>query len=248
MTKKYLIVIASILISVHCSGQLLIEAGRSYSTAFNYQKDASSKMPNGETIRSFLGKDNTTSYLHIGIGYMFTHAEREHSIILNYNRTGLGGRFRVHVLDYPFTREVYGSIEIGHFKENGYNIDSTTYDLGVYYENVGLRYQTSVVKKPKYIISPIIQLDVSWNRRHTIVSTNNNPVVRSSGGFNDTAIEADLALFHLRIGLEAELKLFQKLSAFGYVLQSINSSTKKGDIFSNNSYISTFGLGVRFYR
>jgi hypothetical protein len=237
--------------------QLYVEGSYTWSKDFGYQKDDTYKQfsvvtQKFEKIPTYLGQDYIFKQFKIGIGYRFSKSKWKHSIGLNYNRKGAGGDFAVDIYLDEFSKELLGDILIGHIQftgSGGYTEDSTNYMFGVRHENIGLKYGISLPLKFDIIINPFTQLDYSYESKHRIISINNKPKpVTTGGNIRDSGIELNSNKYLISIGCEVEYSINKFISIAGSASQSINSYTKKGEIFTNKTFITAFELGLRFYQ
>lgn len=237
-----------------CTGQIFVEGAYTWSMDFGYQKDDTQPLFNPNTgkidrVSTALHKDYSVEYFMIGIGYAWQKSGPEHSISVNYNRKGAGGNFRVDIYSDEFARELLGDILIGHIHFGGYTEDSTDYMFGLYYENLGLRYGIKLLGKYGFNIRTYGQFDYSFKFRDRIISINNTPKpVTTSSSLLGTKIESNFNNYLISVGIEIERPLNSQISLFASAWQSLTSYTKKGELFSNRTFINTFGLGVRFYQ
>ena len=237
-----------------CAGQIFVEGAYTWSMDFGYQKDDTQPLLNPNTgkidrVSTALHKDYSVEYFMIGIGYAWQKSGPEHSISFNYNRKGAGGNFRVDIFSDEFARELRGDILIGHIHFGGYTVDSTDYMLGLYYENLGFRYGIRLIEKYGFNVRSNIQVDYSFKPRYRIISINNKPEpVTTSGSPRGTKIESDTNKYLISAGIEIERPINNQISLFASAWQSLTSYTKKGELFSNRTFINTFSLGVRFYQ
>jgi len=235
-------------------GQIFVEGAYTWSMDFGYQKDDTQPIYNLNTgqfdrVSTYLHKDYSVEYFMIGIGYAWQKSDTEHSLSVNYNRKGAGGNFRVDIFSDEYAKELLGDILIGHIQFGGYTVDSTDYMFGLYYDNIGLRYGIKLIEKFGFNIRTYGQFDYSFKPRDRIISINNTPnPVTTSGGHRGTKIERETNKYLISVGIEIERPLNRQISLFASAWQSLTSYTKKGEIFSNNTFINTFGLGVRFYQ
>jgi hypothetical protein len=239
----------------HC--QLFVDGGYTFSKDFGYQKDDTYPSFNFESglfekVPTYTGKDYTFKYFNIGIGYRFEWLNYQHTLRLNYNQKGAGATFKVNIFEDEFSKAVLGSILIGHVKppgRGGYTVDSTGYMFGIRHENIGLKYGVTLYTKWGIKLNPFVQLDVSYNQRFRIISVNNYPEpVTSNGGLYGIDLDPIVRKYLISLGTEIELPINKQLSFAGSVSQSLTSYTKKSAIFGNNTYITCFEIGMRFYQ
>lgn len=237
--------------------QLFVEGGYTLSKDFGYQKDDTYPSFNFESgiferIPTYSGKDYTFKYFNIGIGYRFQWGKYQHALRLNYNQKGAGANFNVNIYQDEFSKAVLADILISHVSppgRGGYTVDSTGYMFGIRHENIGLKYGVTLYSKWGLKINPFVQFDLSYNQRLRIISINNYPeAVTSNGNLSGNNFDPIIRKYLISIGTEIELPINKQLSFIGSASQSLTSYTKKSSIFGNNTYITCFELGVRFYQ
>lgn len=248
------ILVISIITVQNLYSQIFVEGSYTWSKDFGYQKDDSYPEFNAQTgtfekTPTYLGDDYTFKYFKIGIGYRFEHKNRPHTLSLNYNQKGAGGVFDINIFLDEFALESLGSILIGHIQFGGYTVDSTTYMFGFKHENIGLKYSTTLFTKFGIKLNPFVQFDYSYNPRSRIISVNNIPVpAATSYSLVSEGFKKSINRYLLSLGLEVEVPINKLISSYISGSQSITSYTRKGDIFSNRTFVSVFEIGFRFYQ
>jgi hypothetical protein len=244
-------------ISSYCFSQLFVEGGYSFSKDFGYQKDDTYPFPNLQTglydrIPTYSGQDYTFKYFNIGIGYRFEWLKYKHSLRLNYNQKGAGANFNVNIFQDEYSKAILGDIIIGHIQfqgSGGYTVDSTGYMFGIRHENIGLKYGVTLYSKWGIKLNPFVQFDLSYNQRFRTISINNKPEpVTTNATLSGDDFDPIIRRYLLSVGTEIELPINKQMSLIGSVSQSFTSYTKKSVIFGNNTYITCFEIGMRFYQ
>jgi len=235
--------------------QLFLEGGYTWSRAFGYQKDDTYPSFNIQTgkidrIPSSLGNDYIEEYFKIGIGYRFDYKGLKHSISTNYNRNGAGGDFAVEIFKDEFALANIGDIIIGHIQFGGYTVDDTDYMFGFYNDNIGLRYTLHALKKSIFSLSFYAQYDISFGTRAKIISIHNfpNPVTTSNRLSKNDKLQSSVNYGALSLGADIEIPINKYLVPYIGLQQSITNYTRRGEIFSNRTFVSILELGVRFYQ
>jgi hypothetical protein len=234
--------------------QMIVEGGYLLSTSFGYQKDDSYPLFSQQTqkferIPTYLGQDYTFKQFKIGIGYKFKNTKLQHTIVANYNRKGAGANFAVDIFLDEFSKEILGSILVGHIQFGGYTTSDTDYMFGIWYDNIGIRYSMTAFQKKGIRINPLVQFDYAYSSKNKIISINNKPVpVTTNNSMRNTKIDLNTRKYLISLGLEVEIPINNLISTYISAGHSFTSYTKKGDFFSNRTHISTLELGIRFYQ
>lgn len=254
MRVLLLLICCITLSSMDIVGQIYVEGGYTASTCFGYQKDDTQPQwnPDGSTtfVPTHQGDDYVYGKYTIGIGYRWKEGNREHFIGVDYNRKGGGGLFSVDIFRDEFAKEVLGNILINHIREGGYTVDSTHYMFGVFNDNIGLNYGLYVYDVKGFRFKPFVQADISFRRRHRVISVYNRPVatLTDGGSRGEELLRTQRMDYLLNLGIEIEKNLTDQIALYASVQQAITSTTKVGILFSNKTYITAFELGMRFYR
>lgn len=237
--------------------QLFVEGGYSFTKDFGYQKDDTYPTVDDDTgtfyrIPTYSGKDYTFKYFNIGIGYQFEWLKHQHQMRINFNQKGAGANFYVDIYQDEYARAILGDILIGHIQfqgAGGYTTDSMGYMFGIRHKNIGIKYSLNVYSLKHIKFNPFIQYDISFKQKFRTISINNFPEPATTEG---TVSKLDFYEFTRRyllsIGTEIELIYNKKISFIGSISQSMTSYTKKSAIFGNNTYVTSFELGMRFYQ
>lgn len=246
-----------LIMSCNAYCQLFIEGGYTFSKDFGYQKDDTYPFPNLQTglydrIPSYSGQDYIFKYFNIGIGYRFEWRKYQHFLRLNYNQKGAGANFNVNIFQDEYSKAILGDIIIGHIQfqgSGGYTVDSTGYMFGIRHENIGLKYGVNLFAKWGIKVNPFFQFDYSYNQRFRTISINNYPEeVTTNATLTGPDFDPIIRKYLISVGTEIELPINKQLSFIGSVSQSFTSYTKKSAIFGNNTYITAFEIGMRFYQ
>lgn len=247
-----------IILTFQINAQMFIEGGYTWSRAFGYQKDDTYPQYNInaqklELISSSLNNDYVEKYFKIGIGYRFKYKNLTHSLSANYNRNGAGGDFAVDIFNDEFAFANIGTILINHIKPGGYTIYDTDYMFGFYNDNIGMRYALHVLKKSIFSLSFYAQYDISFGSWVKIISIQNfpNPITTESPTLqqrDDDKIKSTMNYRALSLGADIEIPINKYLVPYIGLQQSITNYTRRGEIFSNRTFVSILELGVRFYQ
>lgn len=244
-------------IASYSYSQLFVEGGYTFSKDFGYQKDDTYPFPNLQTgmydrIPSYSGQDYTFKYFNIGIGYRFHLRKYQHFIRLNYNQKGAGSNFNVNIFQDEYSKAILGDIIIGHIQfqgSGGYTVDSTGYMFGIRHENIGLKYGINLFTIMGIKVNPFLQFDLSYNARFRTISINNYPeAVTTNATITGEDFDPIIRKYLFSVGTEIELPINKQLGFIGSISQSFTSYTKKSSIFGNNTYITAFEIGMRFYQ
>jgi hypothetical protein len=147
-----------------------------------------------------------------------------------------------------FSKELLGDILIGHIQFGGYTINDKDYMFGLYYDNIGVKYGTTVCKSNIIKINSFVQFDYAYSFRDRIISIKNIPVPLTSNSPWKSIIGDNTNKQLFSLGMEIEVPINKLISTYASFSQSITSYTKKSDIFEDLNYITFFELGMRFYQ